>query len=105
MQNLNIESSIKFGEIFTFQNIIIYLIIINLIAFLAMFVDKKKAKYGRWRISEKALFILVLLGGGIGGIAGMYTFRHKTKKPAFYIGFPFILIFEIVAVIFILINK
>ena len=105
MQNLNIENSINFGEVFAIKNIIIYLIIINLIAFLAMWIDKKKAQYGRWRISEKALFIVVLLGGGIGGIAGMYTFRHKTKKPAFYIGFPFILVFEIVAVIFILINK
>lgn len=105
MLNLNIQNSIDFGKIFTIQNIVIYLIILNLIAFLAMLIDKKKAKYGRWRISEKALFILVLLGGGIGGIAGMYTFRHKTKKPAFYIGFPFILIFEIVAIIFIIINK
>lgn len=105
MPNLEIENRINLGEIFTVQNIIIYLIIINAIAFLAMWIDKRKAKYGRWRISEKALFILVLLGGGVGGIAGMYTFRHKTKKPAFYIGFPFILIFEIVSVIFILINR
>ena len=96
---------LKFEEIFTIPNIIIYLLIINLITFLAMFIDKKKAKHGSWRISEKSLFILVLLGGGIGGIAGMYTFRHKTKKPAFYIGFPFILIFEIVSVIFILLNR
>ncbi|MBQ8044698.1 MAG: DUF1294 domain-containing protein, partial [Clostridia bacterium] len=42
-----------------------------------------------------------LLGGGVGGIAGMYTFRHKTKKPGFVIGFPAILIIEIVSIIMI----
>ena len=92
-------------DVFSLNNLIIYLVAVNIITFLAMFIDKKKAKHGSWRISEKSLFILVLLGGGIGGIAGMYTFRHKTKKPAFYIGFPFILIFEIVSVIFILLNR
>lgn len=94
------ENTIDFAKIFNIQNAIIYLIIINLITFLAMYIDKKKAKYGKWRISESALFILVLLGGGIGGIAGMYTFRHKTKKPRFVIGFPAILIFEIFVVIY-----
>lgn len=67
-------------EIFTMQNIIIYLIVINLIALLAMYIDKQKAKKSKRRISEKTLFTLVFLGGGIGGIAGMYIFRHKTKK-------------------------
>lgn len=96
---------LNFSEIFTIKNIIIYLIVINLITFLAMWIDKKKAKNGRYRISEQALFTLVLLGGGIGGIAGMYTFRHKTKKLRFVIGFPFILIFEILAVLFIIFTK
>ena len=70
-------------EIFSVKNIIIYLVIINLIAFLAMWLDKRKAEKGKWRIPENSLLLLVLLGGGIGGIAGMYTFRHKTKKPSF----------------------
>lgn len=96
---------LNFSEIFTIKNIIIYLIVINLITFLAMWIDKKKAKNGRYRISEQALFTLVLLGGGIGGIAGMYTFRHKTQKPRFVIGFPFILIFEILAALFIIFTK
>ena len=74
---------------------IIYLIIINLLAFLAMFIDKRKAKYGKWRIKEHTLFVLALLGGSIGAIAGIYTFRHKTKKARFFIGFPAILILEI----------
>lgn len=95
---------IDFSQIFTVQNIIIYFIVINIIAFLAMLVDKKKAKKGSWRIKETTLFTLVLLGGGIGGIAGMYAFRHKTKKLYFTIGFPVILICEIVLVIYAVIK-
>ena len=94
------ENTIDLSQIFNLRNAIIYLILINIIAFCAMGIDKKKAKYGKWRISESALFILVLLGGGIGGIAGMYVFRHKTQKPRFVIGFPIILIFEIFVVIY-----
>lgn len=64
-----------------------------------MFIDKQKAKRGYWRVPEKTLFILTFLGGGIGTIAGMYLFRHKTKKLYFTIGFPVILIAEIAFVI------
>lgn len=86
-------------DIFSIQNIIIYLIVINLIAFLSMFIDKKKAKWGRWRIPENTLFLYAILGGTIGSIAGMYTFRHKTKKPKFYVGMPALLILQILAVV------
>ena len=61
-----------------------------------MWIDKKKAQKGAWRISEQALFYITLLGGGVGTILGMYTFRHKTKKLRFTIGFPVILISEII---------
>ena len=89
--NVNLE------EIFTIKNIIIYLIIINIITFLAMFIDKRRAE---WRIKEGTLLGLAILGGSIGGIAGMYVFRHKTKKLRFTIGFPAILITEIALVIY-----
>lgn len=79
--------------------IIIYLIVINLIAFLAMYIDKRKARYGKWRIPEQTLFILALIGGSIGAITGMYVFRHKTKKLRFSIGFPVILILQIILII------
>ena len=92
------ENAIDLSKIFNLQNAIIYLILINIITFVVMGIDKKKAKFGKWRISESALFTLVLSGGGIGGIAGMYVFRHKTKKMRFVIGFPAILIFEIFVV-------
>ncbi len=93
------------NNLFTIKNVLIYLVIINLITFLSMYIDKKRAKCGKWRIKESTLFTLVLLGGGIGGIAGMKVFRHKTKKMRFVIGFPLILILEVVCtVIFICIN-
>ncbi len=90
------------SEIFSIQNIIIYFILINLVTFFAMWLDKRKAKMGKWRIPENTLLLLVLLGGGIGGIAGMYTFRHKTQKMKFVIGFPVILICEIMLILNIL---
>jgi len=89
----------KIEEIFTIQNIIIYLVAINLITFLVMWLDKRKAKKGKWRVPENTLLLFVLLGGGIGGIVGMYVFHHKTKKAKFVIGFPVILICEILIVI------
>ena len=87
-------------NIFTMQNIIIYLIIINIIGFLVMYIDKQKAKKGKWRIPEKTLFIITVLGGGIGTISGMYTFRHKTQKLHFTIGLPAITILEIIGLIY-----
>lgn len=87
-------------KIFTTQNIIIYFIVMNLIGFFIMWLDKRKAKKGVWRIPEKTLFIITALGGGIGTTAGMYAFRHKTQKIQFVIGLPFITILEIITVIY-----
>ena len=87
-------------NLFTTKNFVIYLIIINLIGFYVMWSDKRKAKKERWRIPENTLFLITLLGGGIGTISGMYTFRHKTKKLKFTIGMPAILILEVVLFIY-----
>ena len=88
------------------RNVVIYLIIINIVGFLAMYIDKQKAKRGKWRITENTLLIITVLGGGVGTIAGMYTFRHKTQKPKFTIGLPAILILEIIgALYFVFFNK
>ena len=95
---------VELNDIFTLKNIIIYLLIINIIAFLAMFVDKKKAEKDRWRIKESTLLTLALIGGSIGAIAGMYTFHHKTKKPRFFIGIPVIIVLQIMLIIAIVIK-
>ena len=84
--------------------ILIYLLFINIIGFLAMGIDKFKAQKGWWRIPEATLMTLCALGGGIGTIAGMYTFRHKTKKMKFTIGMPTILIVEIITIIYIVVK-
>ena len=72
-----------------------YLIVLNLLAFLLMGLDKAKARRHRWRIPEKALFLSAILGGSIGAIAGMQLFRHKTKHASFRIGMPCILILQL----------
>ena len=87
-------------ELFTLKNIIIYFVIINILGFLIMYIDKQKAKKGHWRVPEKTLFIITALGGGIGTISGMYAFRHKTQKMHFVIGFPVITIVEILGFIY-----
>ncbi|MBR6697854.1 MAG: DUF1294 domain-containing protein [Lachnospiraceae bacterium] len=78
-----------------------YLVVINLIAFAIMGLDKNYAAKGKWRIPEKTLFLPVLLGGGIGGVLGMRVFRHKTKHWYFAIGFPLIMVIEYALLIYV----
>ena len=82
------------------EMIILYVLVINLIGFLIMGIDKFKAQKGYWRTPEKTIFTITLLGGGVGTVVGMYLFRHKTKKMKFTIGLPTILISEIVFIIY-----
>lgn len=74
----------------------IYLVVINIIGFMMMRVDKYKAKHRKWRISENVLMFVALVGGSMGIYTGMYVFRHKTRKMKFYIGIPLISIIEII---------
>ena len=75
---------------------IYYLIVINLVGILSMYLDKYFAKNNMYRISEKNLFIIATLGGSIGSIIGMYKFRHKTKHKQFTIGLPLILFIQVI---------
>lgn len=77
-----------------------YLLIVNAIAFLLMLIDKQKARKNKWRISEATLMFSAVLGGSIGALLGMYTFRHKTKHLKFTLGIPTILVLQIFLVIF-----
>ena len=74
-----------------------YLRLINITAFVTMAADKRKAVKGKWRIPERVLFGLAILGGSIGAIAGMYTFHHKTRHRSFTIGLPAILLVQLSA--------
>ena len=69
------------------QAVLAYVIVLSLILFILMYTDKQKAIKQQWRISEKTLFTLAIFGGAIGGVLGMYLFRHKTKHNRFAFGF------------------
>lgn len=73
----------------------IYLLAINALGLLIMHYDKYLAKNNMWRIPEKTLLGIAAIGGSIGCILGMYSARHKTRKPKFSIGLPVILIVQI----------
>lgn len=81
--------------------ILIYLAIINIAGLMAMGMDKGKARRNDWRIPEKTLFLLSLLGGSVGTLMGMYLFRHKTRHWYFVIGMPLILVVQIVLAIWV----
>ena len=82
--------------------LIIYLFLINAVAFFLMLADKQKAKKKKWRIPEATLIGSAIIGGSIGALAGMYTFRHKTKHPKFTIGIPVILVLQIALALFLI---
>lgn len=81
---------------------ILYLVLINVIAFLLMGIDKRRAVRHRWRIPEKTLFLSALLLGSIGANLGMQVFRHKTRHKSFVFGMPLILIIQTAAVLYFL---
>ncbi|NNU83252.1 DUF1294 domain-containing protein [Geobacillus sp. BMUD] len=71
-----------------------YGIVINVLAFLMMGLDKFKAKHRRFRIAERTLWLLSLAGGATGAAVGMYAFRHKTRHRTFRYGLPLLSIAE-----------
>lgn len=79
--------------------LLIYLAVINAVTFLLYGIDKLKAKKNAWRIKESTLLLAALIGGSAGALAGMYTFRHKTKHLKFKLGVPLILILQVAVAI------
>lgn len=86
-----------------FNNIVLIaaalILIMNVIAFALMYIDKQKAKAGQWRIKEATLFLATALFGGLGGTLGMFLFRHKTKHWYFRLGFPALLAVQVVLIV------
>jgi len=78
--------------------IICYILLLSIIGFWSMWEDKKRAIKRKYRLSEKTLFTIALLGGSIGSTWGMYAFRHKTKHWYFKIGMPFIILVQAVII-------
>ncbi len=73
----------------------LYLLAVNLAAFIQMGIDKRRAARSAWRISEASLFLPVLLGGAMGGVLGMGMFHHKTRHWYFRLGFPLLLVLQL----------
>lgn len=82
--------------------IAIYFIIINLVGFFIMGIDKQKAKNQAWRIPEATLFSIAIFGGSIGTTLGMFAFHHKTRHWYFLYGMPLIIVLQIVLLYFIM---
>ena len=77
--------------------LLIYLPAINLLAFLIYGADKRKARREQWRVPEKTLLLLALLGGSAGALLGMRVFHHKTRKWYFRFGIPAMLLLQLAA--------
>ncbi|MDF2587020.1 MAG: hypothetical protein K0S41_861 [Anaerocolumna sp.] len=78
--------------------VLFYISFINLIGFAIMGIDKQKARKNQWRIREKTLFIVAIIGGSIGSILGMKCFHHKTKHKTFTYGMPLILVTQVLLI-------
>lgn len=81
--------------------LLVYLAVINLLTFIVYGADKRRARKGKWRVPEKTLFLLPLLGGSIGALLGMRVFHHKTKHWYFVWGIPAILLAQIALAVWI----
>lgn len=84
---------------------LVYLALVNVIAFAVYGADKRRAKKDKRRVPEKTLFLLALIGGSVGALAGMYTFRHKTRHWYFVWGIPAILVIQIALTVWLTAQK
>ena len=82
--------------------LLVWLAVINLLTFIVYGADKRRARKGKWRVPEKTLFLLPLLGGSIGALLGMRVFHHKTKHWYFVWGVPAILLAQLALAVWLL---
>ena len=86
------------------EEIICYLLAVNIVTFLLYGIDKYKAKKGRWRISEAILLLMAVIGGSIGAWAGMRLWHHKTMHKKFKYGIPIIIILQVTIAVYLQTN-
>ncbi|MCR4749026.1 MAG: DUF1294 domain-containing protein [Lachnospiraceae bacterium] len=79
--------------------LILYILAVNILGFFMMGIDKQRARKRAFRIPEATLFMIALIGGSIGSIAGMHLFRHKTRHWYFLFGMPAILLLQIILIV------
>ena len=87
------------------QLLVLYLLAANLAAFALMGADKRRARRGSWRLSEKALFLFPVLGGALGGLLGMQVFHHKTRHWYFRWGFVLLAILQLAGMVWLVRNQ
>ena len=87
------------------EEIICYLLAVNIVTFLLYGIDKYKAKKGKWRISEATLLTMAAIGGSIGAWAGMRLWHHKTMHKKFKYGIPVIIILQVALAVYLLTLK
>ena len=75
--------------------LVIYLLPVNFLSFILYGIDKKRARKREWRISEKTLIGIAVIGGCVGAILGMHIFHHKTRHWYFRYGLPLIMIIQV----------
>ena len=83
----------------SFDFIILYVAAVNVISCIVMGVDKRRAVKRAFRVPESTLFVLAIIGGSIGSIAGMHLFHHKTRHWYFLYGMPVILALQIILIL------
>ena len=86
------------------EEIICYLLAVNIVTFILYGIDKYKAKKGKWRISEATLLTMAAIGGSIGALAGMRLWHHKTMHKKFKYGIPLIIILQVALAVYLLTN-
>lgn len=84
------------------KHLVAYIVIVNIIAFCLYGIDKSAAIKQKQRIPNRVLLLIAAFGGSLGALAGMYTFRHKTKKWYYTVTVPALLIIQIAAAAFLL---
>ncbi|MFC4556641.1 DUF1294 domain-containing protein [Virgibacillus kekensis] len=84
--------------------LVVYLITANIITFLFMAMDKRRARNREYRIPERTFWGLALIGGAVGAYLGMRQFRHKTKHRSFVVGMPLLIVLHIALLMYLYIN-
>ena len=85
--------------------VLVYLVLVNVVAFAVYGADKRRAKKAKRRVPEKTLFLLAIIGGGVGAFAGMRIFRHKTRHWYFVWGIPAIMVIQIALAVWLMAQK
>ena len=86
------------------EEIICYLLAVNIATFFLYGIDKYKAKKSKWRISEATLLMMAVIGGSIGAWSGMRLWHHKTMHKKFKYGIPIIIILQVTIAVYLQTN-